>query len=140
MNPWFAKFRSDERGVAALEMAMVTPLLAGLVLASYALWDTASRRQDERAALNVGVHYYIHGGADDTMASQLVLNAWQRRPEDSALNLTRTCMCETVPLACNSLCSGGTPPSVYVRMQLTGNDPTALTNPEVVESRVVRVR
>ncbi|HQT51990.1 MAG TPA: hypothetical protein PKX06_00695 [Phenylobacterium sp.] len=118
----------------------MTPLLAGLVLASYALWDTASRRQDERAALNVGVQYYFHGGGDDTMASQLILNAWQRRPVDSTLNLTRTCMCETVPLACNSLCSGGAPPSVYVKMQLTANDPKALTNPEVVDSRVVRVR
>ena len=140
MNTWFARFRSDERGVAALEMAIVTPLLAGLVLASYALWDTASRRQDERAALNVGIQYYIHGGGDDAMASQLVLNAWQRRPTDSSLTLTRDCMCDTLPLACGSLCLGGVAPSVYVKMQLTANDPAAFTSPEIVDSRVVRVR
>lgn len=133
-------FARDNRGVAAVELAAVAPILAGMFLGAYSVWDAASRRQDLRSALEAGAQYYINGGSDDAVASQIVAGAWSRRPNESTLTVTRNCKCQVTPLSCSSLCAGNAAPSIYAQITVTANDPGATISPRLTESRVIRVR
>ena len=44
-------FFKDKRGVAAVEMAMITPFIVGFALMSVNVWDVGMRKQDELADL-----------------------------------------------------------------------------------------
>lgn len=140
MMRWLARYAGDARGVAAVELALVAPVIAGVMLGSYSLWDAASRRQDLRAALNTGAQYYFNGGNDDSVASGAIQSAWQRRPTDSSINITRSCACGATTLVCTSACTDGSQPATYVQMQLVANAPSAMMTQSVLETRVVRVR
>jgi Flp pilus assembly protein TadG len=133
-------FSRDSAGVATVELALVLPILLSVFLGAYSIWDAASRRQNLNAALDVGEQYYINGGSNDDAASQAIQGAWQYRPNNSSISLTRACQCGTVAQACSTLCSGSIAPSAYVTMRLTAVDQTAMISPNMAASRVVRVR
>lgn len=133
-------FAKDNRGVAAVELATIAPIIAGMFLGAYSVWDAASRRQDLRSALEAGAQYYINGGIDDATASQIVASAWSRRPTDSTLTITRNCKCLVTPLSCSSLCANNAAPSIYAQIIVTSNDPGATISQRLSESRVIRVR
>jgi len=133
-------FRSDVSGVATIELALIMPALAGLIVGAYSLWDAAGRHQNLSSALDVGAQYYINGGSDDSVASQAIQDAWQYRPQNSGVSITRDCRCGSTPLSCSSTCAGGAAPSVYVTMRLTSSETGVMIDPQLSASRVVRVR
>ena len=75
-------FIADRRGVAALEMALITPAIAGVALLSFEVWQAAGRAADMRTALKAGAQYYMNGGSDDTAARSMAISAWERKPAD----------------------------------------------------------
>ncbi len=133
-------FARDARGVATVELALVLPILLGVFLGAYSVWDAASRQQNLSAALDAGEQYYINGGSNDSMATQAIQGAWQYRPNNSSVSLTRACQCGNAAQSCSTLCSGNIAPSAYVTMRLTAVDQTAMISPNLAASRVVRVR
>lgn len=133
-------FLSDRRGNAAVEFALIAPILAGLFLTSYGIWEGATRGRDMNSALDAGAAYYMNGGGDDAAATQTIQSAWQNRPTDSSVALDHSCMCQAVPLACSSLCADNSAPGEYVDMKLAATDPNALSSPQILKHRVVRVR
>lgn len=133
-------FAGDRRGVATVELALVLPIILGVFLGAYSVWDAASRKQNLAAALDAGAQYYINGGSNDGLASQAIQGAWQYRPQNSSVSVTRACQCGNTAQSCSTLCSGGIAPSAYVTMSLTAIDQTAMISPSIAASRVVRVR
>ncbi len=70
-------FGRDIAGVAALEMALIAPLIAGMALVSSSVWQLASTKQDMRAA-QVGSGY--HERRQRRQGRQaLVLSSWSVR-------------------------------------------------------------
>ena len=133
-------FLSDRRGNAAVEFAIIAPILVGMFLTSYGIWEASSRGRDMNSALDAGAAYYMNGGADDVAAKVTLQSAWRHRPSDSSINLDHSCMCQTVPMACTSLCADNSAPGDYVDMKLSATSPTALNSPQLLKHRVVRVR
>jgi Flp pilus assembly protein TadG len=133
-------FLSDRRGNAAVEFALVAPILAALFLTSYGIWEASARGRDMSSALDAGAADYMNGGADDAAAKLILQSAWQNKPTDASVDLTRNCMCQTVPLACTSLCADNSAPADYVDMKLGATDPDALRSPQILTHRVIRVR
>jgi len=131
---------ADRRGLAAVELALVAPVIAGLALLSLEVWSASARSQDMRAALKAGAQYYMNGGANDVTAQALALSAWEAPPGDAEVSITRSCACGEVAQVCTTLCSNGTPPAVIVVLQATGTQAQAFFNPVLSEQRVVRVR
>lgn len=130
----------DRRGNAAVEFAIIAPIIAGLFLTSYGLWEASARSRDMNSALDAGAAYYLNGGSDDTAATQAMQSAWSSRPADSSINLDHNCMCQTTPLACTSLCADNSAPGDYVDMKLSATSPNALASQQLLRHRVVRVR
>lgn len=134
------QFWRDQRGAAILEMAFVAPIIGGMAAVSFAAWDAASRQQDMRAALEVGAEYYMNGGASDDVAEATATGAWRNAPEDAVVTSERICRCGTTVTICTNLCTGNTPPSVYVHLSASATSPEAMFGAQQSAERVVRVR
>jgi len=133
-------FRRDRRGVAAVEMALIAPIIAGMALVSFGIWRMATSLEDMHVALKAGASYYMNGGLDDTAARTLMTSAWQDAPADASIGVQRACKCGTVAAACNVLCANATPPSSYVLLNASGTGSTGTVNFPLSEQKVVRVR
>ena len=131
---------ADRRGVATVELALVLPVILGVFLTGYSMWDAATRHQNLNAALDAGAQYYINGGSSDDIASQAIQSAWQYRPNSSSINVARSCSCSGVAQSCSTLCSGGIAPTAYVQMTVSAVDQGAFMSPSQSATRVVRVR
>ncbi|HTK35368.1 MAG TPA: hypothetical protein VL358_08805 [Caulobacteraceae bacterium] len=130
----------DSMGVAAVEMALVAPVLAALALVAFSVWQTASRIEDMRLALKAGSTYYMNGGTDDPTAQSLMLQSWPTPPANAAVSVQRICQCAGVAAACGTLCSGSTPPAVYVTLSATATASNGVNSIPLSEQKVVRVR
>lgn len=140
MRTLWSRFREDRRAAAAVEMALIAPVLAVLAITSFTVWDAATRGQDMRVALKTGAQYYMNGGLDDAAAQSVTMSAWQNAPSGASVVVTRSCYCVTTPQSCSILCAGNTPPSVYATLTAKGSWTMADANPNLTETRVVRVR
>jgi Flp pilus assembly protein TadG len=144
MNRTFlSTFARNQGGAAAIELAMVTPIIAGLAVVSFGVWERGSMRQDARAALDVSVQYFMNGGTDDATARTLGQQGWRNRPSDGAIASARSYKCGTTPAADAAvICAGGRTPATYVTLTATGTDAQTLGNnpTQVSLQRTVRVR
>lgn len=124
--------RSDQRGVAAVEMAMVAPIIAGLALVSVNVWDATQRRQQQDEALRVASQYYMLGGDNDARARELGLAAWADKPADGDVVISRIYRCGDSQVNAAALCgTAQTPPNTMVKI---------VARASTVRSEMVRVR
>src|SRR4051812_36035965 len=65
MGDLILDYLAEEGGVAAVELALILPFIAGFAVVSINVWDVGMRKQDMRGALKLGAQYYQNGGADD---------------------------------------------------------------------------
>ncbi|WP_332768881.1 TadE/TadG family type IV pilus assembly protein [Phenylobacterium sp.] len=130
----------DERGVAAVEFAIITPVIALLAATSFMVWEFADRHQDMRSALKVGAEYYQNGGTDDAVAASLVQNGWRNRPATSAMTVSRACRCGTTAIACTDLCPASRPPAVYVTLTASAPGLDVNSADVMLDTTTVRVR
>ena len=133
-------FRRNIAGAAAVEMALVAPVIGGLALLGLTVWQTAARIEDMRAALQSGARYYMGGGFNDTTARTFAMSAWDKRPTDGAINVQRICKCGDVVSACNVLCADHGPPAMFINLSATGTATNGVSTFPLAETKVVRVR
>jgi len=133
-------FASDRRGIAALEFALIAPLLATLVVVGADTWLNVSQNEDMRTALQSGARYYQTGGSDDPTALLVAQQAWRAKPSDGFVTVTRSCTCGDLPAACSTLCAGSNPPSVYLTLTAQGTFTGLLQSHALSQSDTVRVR
>lgn len=136
----FARFASDVRGVAALEFALIAPLLVTLVIVGADTWLNVSQNEDMRTALQSGARYYQTGGSDDPTAQLVTQQAWSSRPADGAVSVARSCTCGSTPADCSTPCPGSNPPSVFLTLTAQGTFTGLLKSRVLSQNDVVRVR
>ena len=132
--------RRDQRGAAAVELALVLPFIAWATLLAVNIWDVGMRKQNLSGALRASSQYYINGGNDDALAVAVGLAAWLEKPTDSSLVAARYCLCGTVAEVCTNLCPTGLPPAAFVKLTATATDPDATMYPTQTAERTVRVQ
>lgn len=130
----------DRRGVAAVELALIAPVIAGVVLISFEIWRYATWAQEMRDAVKAGVNYYMTGGADDDDAEAIAQAAWTHAPAGASVEVNRACVCGTSVHACNTLCSNTTVPEVQVTVRARATYPESYFSQYLENEQVVRVR
>lgn len=133
------RFRADDRGLAALEFALVAPIFLAVLLIGADHWLRISQLSAMRSALQTGVRYFQTGGVDDAKAQALANQAWTRRPPDGVVVVARTCACGAVTVECTNLCSAD-PPSVFITLTATGQFAGLTQSRTLTQSDVLRVR
>ena len=134
------RFVKDREGVAAIEFAMIAPVLTFLVLASVDLGKMLIDRTDMQSAVRTGAQYLMNGGQDLDLARDLVLASWASRPEAGTVISERFCTCAEVVHACTSLCSDASIPESYVRLKAVGTLDGFLTDASERTEEIVRIR
>ena len=134
------RFLRDRKGAAAVELALVAPVIAVTALASFAIWQTGTERHHAAAALNAGAEYYLNGGVEDSQAKALAMTAWSNKPGDGAIEIVRACRCGVTAIACETNCTDGSPPAIYAHMTATGVAEGFNGDVATNATRVLRVR
>ena len=113
-------FAKDTSGLAAVEFALVLPLMVGVLLLGMDGWMRLNQGAAMRSSLQAAARYYQSGGSDDSAASSLAISSWANPPGDAAVTSARACACGATPQACSSLCAGNALPQTYVTLTATG--------------------
>jgi Flp pilus assembly protein TadG len=120
----------DERGVSAVEYALVLPfiliLLSGAIDLGYALNQSSSLSGAARA----GAQYGMRFPSDDAGIKDVVKKAVSYDPDSLTVTTKMTCECEDgTVLACTDTCAGATPITyltVHVSKTYSSPLPTAM--------------
>ena len=134
------KFLRHKGGASAVEFAIISPILAALVIYGFDAWQLVNKKQDMHAAINAGAHYYMGGGDDDPTAQTVGLSGWPNTPSDAAIAISRACMCAGAGSDCGTVCAAtNQAPEVFITMtgttQWNGLQPAALSETETVRVR-----
>lgn len=134
------KFLRHSGGASAVEFALISPILAGLVIYGFDAWQLINKKQDMHAAINAGAHYYMGGGDDDPTAQSISISSWPNTPSDAKLSIGRACTCAGAGSDCNTLCAATQqPPETRITLTAStmwnGLQPAALSEAETVRVR-----
>jgi|SRR6185503_3324165 len=110
-------FARDLRATAAIEFAIIVPVLALVTLMISDVSDVATGASHMETAIRASVQYAMNGGTDMTQAQAVGVQAWQARPSGSSLTVTSMCMCGAGAGLCNQICSDGSQPRAFVSAQ-----------------------
>jgi Flp pilus assembly protein TadG len=140
-------FRRDRSGSAAIEFAVIAPVLAIVVLGIVDVWSLASSNINANVAVKAASNYYLQGGTDDITAQALGTAAWRNPPDDANLSIARACKCSGVTVTCSSSCAtGNSTPVTIVTIAASGTwtapfAPAPIPSEEALAAgAVVRVR
>jgi Flp pilus assembly protein TadG len=132
----------EEGGVAAVEMALIAPFIAGFAVISINVWDVGMRKQDMRGALKLGAQYYQNGGTDDTASRAIALAQWNHKPATSDVTVTRSYYCSdsTSVSDATTLCADLTVPWTQVQLHGSATTSSAMFSQTQTADEYVRIR
>jgi Flp pilus assembly protein TadG len=133
-------FAADHRGLAAMEFALIAPIVVTVLLLGVDGWLENTQISQVRTAMQTGARYYETGGNDDTVAQTVAMASWVSKPNDAAMSVVRSCTCGSVPIACTSLCAGSNPPSAFITVAGSATYAGLIHTHAVSQSDIVRVR
>jgi Flp pilus assembly protein TadG len=134
------RLAGDERGHAAIELALLLPVLVALLVVGVDGWTQMRQASQMRSALQTGARYYQLGGSSDTTAQATALASWVAPPPDAALNVSRACLCGTTANACTGVCPDQSQPAIDVTLTAAGTFTGTTYTRAMTQTEVVRVR
>lgn len=139
----FRRFRAmadARRGTAAVEFALVVPVLAALLLGVFDLGQMAYDRTDLHGAVRSGAQYFMAGGDSPEAATALIEQSWTNRPPNSGVAVVRCCKCSEVDAPCGQLCPDGSVPDIIHQITATASFVGVFGEYEVEVEETVRAR
>jgi len=136
------QYLREEGGVAAVELALILPFIAGFAVVSINVWDVGMRKQDMRGALKLGAQYYMNGGTDDTAARAIAVAQWNHKPTTSDVAITRSYYCPdgTSVTDATTLCTNLTVPQTLVKLHGSATTSTAMFSKSMTADEYIRIR
>ncbi|AMY00199.1 TadE/TadG family type IV pilus assembly protein [Mesorhizobium ciceri] len=136
----------DDSGVAAVEFAMVLPILCLVLLGILDGWSYITSSLSMRAGVKTAANLVMSGSTDDAATQAIAIASWENRPEDGQVTLSHIRMCGTTVVDASTMCSGPKVPSIYVQIQASGTwvppiafgafaAPTVIGHQEVIRVR-----
>lgn len=135
-----SRLAGDRRGGAAVEFALIAPVLAALLAVLISVWGDVTSVVRMRAAVHAGAGYLRAGGADPEMVRTVVVRAWEDMPSGAEVTVAESCACGDAAGGCAVLCPAGDPPLVYVEIRAATGTSEQLIGRTYSAAEVVRVR
>lgn len=132
------KLPRDDRGAAAVEFALVVPLLAAMLTGTVLAWGDLAQVSHMRSAVHAGADYLRAGGSEPAHVRTVVERAWEEMPAGSRVTVEESCSCGTAAGPCGVLCPSNQPPSIYIEIRAASGDLDQMFGRTA--SEVVRVR
>ncbi|WP_192181057.1 TadE/TadG family type IV pilus assembly protein [Mesorhizobium amorphae] len=146
MNRRTPRIFRNQSGVAAVEFALVLPILCFVLLGIIDGWSFVSHSLSMRAGVKTAANLLMAGAANDTATQAIALSSWDRHPEDAQVTMVREYMCGSTLVDSTSLCAGPKVPMILVRIQATATwvppfafgsflEPRTISHQEVIRVR-----
>jgi len=123
----------DVRGVAAIELAIIAPILAGMIVCTVDLGLGIYCKMRVQNAAQAGAQYAAINGFDSNGISNAVLSATNSPGLLASPSPSQFCGCATnagiTTAACGSSCPGGSLPGSYVKVSAQNTYTTLLPYP-----------
>jgi Flp pilus assembly protein TadG len=134
------RFRKAKDGIAAVEFALVLPILAAMALLLPDLSQAAVGVIQMQGAARASVQYAMTGGTDVAEAKTLGLQAWTSKPGDASMTTSETCTCAGAGATCGQPCPDGSSPQEYFNVTASGHVGGSFIGFENSVSRSVRIQ
>jgi Flp pilus assembly protein TadG len=140
-------FSTSSKGTSAVEFALGAPILAIVVLGVATGWALGGQVFEMRNSVKVGANYFIQGGTDLDVAKNAAMAAWENRPDDGEVEVTRQCTCGDALAACTEIFTAtSAAPNMSVRITAISTAQAPILSfvysevPSITQEEVVRVR
>jgi Flp pilus assembly protein TadG len=130
----------DQRGVAAVEFALIAPVLAVVVAGIALVAPFVQANNAMRDGLTAGSRYVMAGGTSPTVIQSITLSAWPGHGSSATATVTQYCSCAGVQNACTNLCADGTVPQGYTVIQTSSPYGGSLTQQTITAQQTIRTR
>lgn len=114
------RFGSDRRGTAAIQMALLMPVLVIACFGMIDTWSYLSSNINMRAGVNSAAKLVMQGVSDATTLQTTAMDGWSSPPKDAAVNVNRSYVCGSTVVTPTSLCTGAKAPSILVSIKASG--------------------
>ncbi|OHV88643.1 TadE/TadG family type IV pilus assembly protein [Mesorhizobium sp. ORS 3428] len=146
MRPAAIRFAKNRSGAAAVEFALVLPVLCVALFGIVDGWSYVSSSLAMRAGVKTAANLLLAGETDDTATQAAALASWQKKPADAAVAVSRTYKCGSTVVDAATVCAGSKLPSIYVQIQASATWSPPFTfgvfhsNRTIGHQQVIRVR
>jgi Flp pilus assembly protein TadG len=114
-------FRNDD-GAAAVEFGLIAPLMVAVLVTTGAMGGLVLAYNKMRQAVSSGGQYAMTVAPDDTTAVRdVVLAAWDDKPDSGAVSVVKACLCAGVAHSCTTNCDDGDYPEKFTTITATMN-------------------
>ena len=113
------KVRRDETGVAAIEFAFISSLLAFTLMAVSDVGTFVFQRNDMVSSMKSGIDYFIKGGSDHDEAAAVIRSSWRSIPQQTTISITTFCECGNTVSACYAVCPDESVPLSYNKITIS---------------------
>jgi Flp pilus assembly protein TadG len=134
------RFRHAHQGAAAVELALVIPVLAGIAAGVMQYGGMILAYQAMHNGIASGAIYVMRGGADTTAIHDLALGAWSNKPGDAAITVAQSCTCAGVTAACTSLCADQSYPQAFTTISAAGTYAGPFATQSMAATQVIRTQ
>ena len=116
----FTVGQRSRSGLAAVEFALLAPILAAIVIGVSQVSEIAVGTSYMQTAVRASIQYALNGGTDLATAQAVGLTAWNYKPANATLEASTFCTCQGTTAACTQTCSDGSIPEEYMSVRASG--------------------
>jgi Flp pilus assembly protein TadG len=109
----------DRSGAAAVEFAMVLPILCVVLLGIIDGWSFVTSSLSMRAGVKTAANLLMEGAANDTATQAIALSSWNNPPADAQVTIVRQYVCGSTAVGSTTLCGGTKAPAILVQITAT---------------------
>ncbi len=131
---------NDRRGVAAVEFALIAPVLAAVVAGIAMVSPFLAANNGMHDAITAGSRYVMAGGTSPAAIQSVTQSAWSGYKSSDSVTVTQYCSCAGVQGACTTLCADGTVPQGYTVIATSLPYTGLLGSQTVTAQQTVRTR
>ncbi|TGY89032.1 pilus assembly protein [Marinicauda algicola] len=133
-------FLAERRANAAIEFALIAPVLAAMLIGLVDFGRMTFERSDMLAAARSGSQYFMAGGTDTARAQTIIESAWTHMPASAVVNVHRLCECAGAAAQCYQPCADGSVPVSYAVIELSAELDGVFVDYSNAASDKVRIR
>jgi Flp pilus assembly protein TadG len=130
----------DRSGIAAVEFAMVAPVLAAIFVGIAGVAPFVQINNNMHDALTAGSRYVMAGGTDPSAIQSVTISAWPGHVAADTVSVNQYCTCADLQGSCTALCTDGTVPKGYTTIQMSSAYSGALGQQTLTAQQTVRTR
>ena len=134
------KFARARQGAAAVELALVIPVLAIIVTGVMQYGGMIIAYQQMHNGIASGAIYVMRGGTDATTIQDVALGAWPNQPSNASISVAQFCTCAGVTSSCTSLCSDQSYPLGFTTISGSGTYTGPFGNQSMSATQTIRTK